>query len=265
MVYGSKISPYDIRDYGVAASSIMQLPESFELDFSDIEIKNQRNVNSCVAHALSTILEYHAKGKYDLSTNFFYGIQHKLCGYDGVGMYLRDACKIATEYGDPLKEDCAGNHEVPNCRNIAEKAFNNQEIMQKAADFKTKSYYKCANNNEIKYALKNYGPILASIYWYSDYTVKNGVLTRTSTKKDGGNHAFVIYGYNEKGFLCQNSWGRIWGNNGRFILPYDIKIQEARGLIDVDNDTYIAPPKPNNFLNTLYKILNFIINLFRGK
>ena len=260
---GSILSPYDIRDYGVAASTAAPLPETFELDFSNIEVKNQRNINSCVAHALSTILEYHAKGQYELSTNFFYGIQYKLCGYEGKGMYLRNACKIATEYGDPLREDCYGNYEIPDCRKVAEAAFDNEETMRKAADFKTKSYYKCNNNEEIKYALVNYGPILASIQWYPDYTVRNGILVKSSNKKSDSYHAIVIYGYNEQGFLCQNSWGRFWGNNGRFILPYNIKIQEARGLIDFDNQNYIAPPKPNKFLNYIYKILNYIINLFK--
>jgi C1A family cysteine protease len=263
MFYGSKLSPYDARDYKVACgASSNELPDAFELDFSNIKIKNQGRVSSCVAHAMSTILEYHAKGLYDLSTNFIYGAQLKYCGRSDKGMYLRDACKIATKLGDATLEDCPGNNEVPQCHEIADRAMMSEDAMNRAADFRTKSYYVCKNNDDIKYALVNYGPILASIQWFDDLKVKNGVLTKGKSK-EGGYHAFVIYGYNEQGFLCQNSWGKLWGKGGRFILPYDFKIREARGLIDLENDTFVTPPKKSKWAEYLYKLVNLIINLLR--
>jgi hypothetical protein len=39
------------------------------------------------------------------------------------------------------------------------------------------------------------------------------------TPADGG-HAFAIVGYNETGFLVQNSWGERWGSGGYAILSY---------------------------------------------
>lgn len=39
------------------------------------------------------------------------------------------------------------------------------------------------------------------------------------TAVDGG-HAFAIIGYNETGFLIQNSWGERWGSRGYAILSY---------------------------------------------
>lgn len=262
MNYGCIPSPYDIRDYKVGVAKTSDLPESFELDFSKIHVKDQGSVNSCVAHALSTILEYHSGGHFDLSTNFFYGLQFSYCGQDGQGMYLRDACKMATKLGDPTLEDCPGNAEVPQCRSIAEAAYENEAIMTKAADFRTQSYYACDTNEDIKFALINYGPILASIKWTKGTKVKNGTLIYGDSN-EGGYHAFVIYGYNKEGFLCQNSWGRSWGNKGRFILPYEVKINEARGLIDFENETFNTPPKKSKWADYLYKIVNFIINILR--
>lgn len=261
--YGSLLSPTDLRDYQVACGAPADLPETFELDFSNIKIKNQGRVNSCVAHAISTILEYHSKGLYNLSTNFFYGIQKSYCDHEGQGMYLRDACKIATKLGDPTLDDCPGNNEVPNCYSVAEEAMANSAIMERAADFRTASYYACKNNDDIKQALVNYGPILASIQWFKDLKAKNGILTKTGNSTEGGYHAFVIYGYNEQGFLCQNSWGKTWGKGGRFILPYDFKIREARGLIDLENDTFVTPPKKSKWAEYLYKLVNLIVNLLR--
>jgi Papain family cysteine protease len=36
-----------------------------------------------------------------------------------------------------------------------------------------------------------------------------------------GGHAFLIAGYNDVGFLVQNSWGTTWGRKGYATLPYE--------------------------------------------
>jgi hypothetical protein len=47
------------------------------------------------------------------------------------------------------------------------------------------------------------------------------VITRTDSSKAVGGHAFCLVGYNEVGFLVQNSWGSEWGHGGFATLPYD--------------------------------------------
>jgi hypothetical protein len=42
-----------------------------------------------------------------------------------------------------------------------------------------------------------------------------------------GGHAFALVGYNERGFIVQNSWGRVWGASGFAVLPYDDWIVNA--------------------------------------
>lgn len=42
-----------------------------------------------------------------------------------------------------------------------------------------------------------------------------------------GGHAFALVGYNELGFLVQNSWGEDWGDGGFAILPYDDWLDNA--------------------------------------
>ena len=75
MIFGCKPSPKDLRDYKIANLSQRNItyPEHFILDNLP-QIKNQTTVNSCVAHAMSSILEYHDKSVHTLSTNFIYGI-----------------------------------------------------------------------------------------------------------------------------------------------------------------------------------------------
>ncbi|HKP61931.1 MAG TPA: C1 family peptidase [Polyangiales bacterium] len=41
-----------------------------------------------------------------------------------------------------------------------------------------------------------------------------------ATPRQPGGHAFALVGYNERGFVLQNSWGESWGACGFALLPY---------------------------------------------
>ena len=257
-------SPIDVRDFKIASSAREILPDEYEVSILP-RVKNQKAVNSCVAHSTSSILEYYENisGRdQKLSTNFIYGIQKAACGYEGQGMYLRDACKIVSKYGDMLETECPGNNEVPKCWDIAEIALKNEAYKANASAFKIKSYFSCTSINAIKKAIMNYGPVLASINWYDSYEPdKKGILA-TEKSGDHGYHAIMIYGWDKTGFKCQNSWGSSWGNKGRFIAPYKIKIEEARCFVD-EIDTKVIIPKRNSFFDFFYTIINFILNFFK--
>ena len=266
MEFGCIFSNYDSRDYKLVAEAVMNsdLPNEFVLEQIG-DVKNQKSVGSCVAHAMSTILEYHAHYyNKELSTNFIYGIQKELFDRDGRGMILRDACSIVQKYGDMLEIDCPGNDEVPECHEIASNAFNDTNKVSRAYNYHIKSYYSCNSIDDIKYALINHGPVLGALEWYKEYKVNDkGILTGNPTTYSGG-HAVVIYGYNEDGFICQNSWGKMWGKKGTFIVPYDIQFREARGIVDYENviDDDIKKPLSGFLWNFIYKIINFVVNLF---
>lgn len=267
MMYGCKLSKVDIRDYQISGKTTTNLPNTYEVPKLP-NVKNQKSVNSCVAHATSSILEYYDmkdNSSHELSTNFIYGIQNKICGHDGEGMYLRDACKIVQEYGDPLEIECKGNTEVPEAWSIAETAFNTESVMKSANYFKIQSYFSCNSKDAIKNAIYKYGPVLGCVRWYHKYkTDKNGLLI-PNMMGDAGYHAIMIYGWNEIGFLCQNSWGKSWGKDGRFILPYNVPVEEARALIDSSLDidsSDIIIPKRGTLLDIIYKIINWILNRF---
>lgn len=46
------------------------------------------------------------------------------------------------------------------------------------------------------------------------------VIPPRSAKSKTGGHAFALVGYNEIGFVVQNSWGEGWGAGGFAVLPY---------------------------------------------
>ena len=57
-ILGALFSKPDVRDY-VATTKMEEFPDAFELKLP--KVKNQGTVGSCVAHALSTVVEYFNK------------------------------------------------------------------------------------------------------------------------------------------------------------------------------------------------------------
>lgn len=263
-LYGCLPPVKDVRDYRLKkAAGATKLPSVFTLSILP-RVKDQGSVRSCVAHASSSILEYHAihEGKEaKLSTAFIYGIQKDLCGRTESGMYLRDACKIVNTYGDMYEEDCEGNVEVPSAHKLAEDSLADIDKLTKASEFKIASYFKLKNNNDIKRAIMNYGPVLASVKWYDTFHLDSNDRLVGEQSGDYGYHAIMLYGWCPEGFVAQNSWGKNWGSGGSFVIPNEIAIREAWQWIDAE-DGQIVKPVRNTFMDFVYKIVNYIINLF---
>lgn len=271
MFYGALKPKIDKRDFSLRAG-VGEYPASFQCK-NLMPVKNQSSVNSCVAHATSSILEALNKAETNefvsLSTNFIYGMQGVAYGRKDQGMYLRDACKIAKNYGDTTETTIPGNTEQPKCTEDLRKQLTDA-VYKEACIFHINSFARCDSESAIKHALMNYGPVLVSIKWYDKYT------TRTKTgqihfdkSSSFGYHAIMVYGWNEVGWLCQNSWGRNWNGNGRFIYPYSEKFEEAWSFVDAKNDANIVVPKNNKLFDIFYKLINFITNFiqdyFKGR
>ena len=283
MIYGALPPKTDLRDYEIIASSATY-PDKFSLNL-ETSVKNQGSVNSCVAHAMSTILEYYflKEMKYlsPASTDFIYGMQGVLTGRTGAGMYLRDACKIAQSYGDVPTSVLPTNTEMPEAydkaRTVYESEKDNQDSWISLKAYNIKNYAACRDSDSLKHALINYGPVMISIRWYTSYSVSHDGVVTFDKSSSYGCHAVVLYGYDDERevWICQNSWGSQFGINGAFFLPYEYDIVEAYSMIDdisqlqkkYKNNPDIEPdvfvPTNNGFLDSLYKFFNWLINLFK--
>lgn len=264
LVFGARPPKTDLRDYKIKAK-VAEVIDVKKFELEDLPlVKNQRSICSCTAHSSSSILEWfnnkEIKKYRELSTGFIYGMQGIEFDDMGKGMHLRDACKIVQKYGDCLVETVPYNIEMPECCNRL-KAELNEDIYKESAIHKVESYAKCETEETIKYALMNYSPVLMSVRWYSKYNMSDNNIIEFDTTSKKGCHAIMVYGFNEDGWLCQNSWGDKWGNNGRFILPYKYGFIEAWSFVDARNSD-IHRPKRNFILDFIYKIFNYIINLF---
>ena len=257
-------SSYDARDYKIKADS--EFPEEFELPYK-VSVKNQGSKPTCVAHALSSLVEYHnliETGKYrKFSTEFIYGTRD-IGYYIGDGMVIRDALKTIQKYGDCYYADCPGNHDTANAmKNINEKV---EEYRDLAYPHRIGSYYRVKTPEEMKTALMNHGPVVISMTCKDNAYIADDIYCYPQDAENSGRHCVLVVGWNENGWIIQNSWGALYAGDGYFTLPFDFKINEAWGTTDQKDDCSLLKRKVRNkFMNKVYEIINRIINWFYNR
>ena len=257
--YGYIPSPKDIRDYRIyGAGTKLELPESFKISHS--KIKNQKNVGSCVAHGISEILETNDGINY--STGWIYGYRPKEY-HQGSGMVPSEALKTVNKVGYIPNEKLDINVEMDEAKRIVDS--NLEEYKKEASHKQIKSYARLYGEKEIKEALYNLKIPVAICFGVGESGLKlDKEFVAYIPERYSGGHLTVCYGWNEKGFLIQNSWGESWGNKGTFILPYEYPIRES-WLISfyTSEEENLRIRKP--YLYLIRKIIMKIINFFRKK
>jgi hypothetical protein len=112
--------------------------------------------------------------------------------------------------------------------------------------------------------LMTFGYVIVSMPWYKNYELKKGVYTFPENPEKNGYHCVVIYGWNEHGWLVQNSWGKLWGNGGRFIVPFTFEWREAWAVTDnIIGESEIIVPEDKWFIKLFSKLINLFLNLFK--
>ena len=114
-MHGAIFSDIDVRDYkGVCCTSAQNFPKEFELPI--IRIKDQKDIGSCVAHAISSANEYYNYIQHndntEMSTGYIYG-NRITSDYMGAGMVIRHALEAVRKYGNVTKQEFPENVEVP--------------------------------------------------------------------------------------------------------------------------------------------------------
>lgn len=259
-IFSTLVSPFDVRDYRIAVTT-KDFPKTFVLP--EVTVKNQGSTGSCVAHACSSVVEFHNKRQENtdivFSTEFIYG--YRPAGYYvGEGMYIRNALKTLRNVGDCPLDCLRGNHECPEAMENVE--ANLDTLKEQAYPHRISTYAKVEAEDEIKQALMDFGYVVVSMPWHKDYKLKNGVYTYTS-EENHGYHCVVIYGWDERGWLVHNSWGTGWGQKGKFVVPFDFKWREAWAVTDNLRSGDIIIPQDNWFIKVFSGVINWVVNFFR--
>jgi rhodanese-related sulfurtransferase len=81
-----------------------------------------------------------------------------------------------------------------------------------------------AERDEIKSALLTYGPVVTEMAVFGDFgSYEGGVYEHPGDESPRDiNHQVVIVGYSDEGqyWICKNSWGSWWGEDGFFRIAY---------------------------------------------
>lgn len=262
MVYGAIFSGVDVRDYKmVCTSAKYNFPDEFEL--STVRIKNQMETGSCVAHALSSIIEYYnsvqRNDNTEMSVGYIYG-NRTTSEYKDSGMVMRDALEVVRNFGDVPNEYFPYNEETPKAIKLYERQAN--ELYEVGRPNRISEYFRVNTVAAVKLALLSGVPLLMAMEWYEDMEVVDGVLT-TDFIGYGGGHCMFIYGWDERGWKVQNSWGEDWGANGTFVLPYEYGMAECWAVTDnIIEGACIKKPFSSKTGKFFAKIINKVCNMF---
>ncbi len=191
--------------------------------FSDV--KNQGGQASCLAFAMSAMMEYMIKinksETQDFSEAFLYYKTREKTGEENLDI----GCRFFYSIESLQKDGLCPERYMP---------YNEYDYFtaptQNALDIALSYRIKDANKvnleiNDLKNVLQKGFPIAISIKMYSSFgNGQNGVVPLPMRReRDGGSHAMVIVGYNDNNsqFIVRNSWGDSFGDNGYCYIPYD--------------------------------------------
>ena len=258
MYYGCLKEKLDKRDFKYIphTTKSQYFPTAYELPILDI--KDQGIVNACVAFTLASFLEENYKEENKkFSTGFIYG--YRPFGYSQEqGMYPRQALKTLKNVGDVEYKDFEHNKEMMEIKELVDK---NIEILKSLAiDYKIESYARIETENEIKNCLMQDTLVPISIPVYTDIELDDNNIIQITNNQISGYHMLLIYGWNELGYLVQNSWGKDWGNNGTAILPYEYEIDSAWAISTYTNNIITYQNIWKKIYSWFLKIINYIKN-----
>lgn len=105
---------------------------------------------------------------------------------------------------------------------------------KEAADVTLGAYYRIESDDltAMQSAICEVGAVYVSADTHKGWGVASNckslpvIKWNSGTPKDGG-HAFALVGYNQDGFIIQNSWGASWGFHGFALLTYQDWLSNA--------------------------------------
>jgi len=204
-------------------------------------IRNQGNCGSCYAFGslatFETVINMARKtpnADVDLSEQFIVSCGSEwtsgILGCDGG--YFTSTFNFIETYGS-IPEACfpytsGSSGYVPPC---SQKCSNWQDLVINIDSWQTVA----SDITSMKNALITYGPLTVTMTVYDDFFDYNGgVYEHPGSDPDPINHMVSIVGYDDANncWICKNSWGRSWGEDGWFRIVYgDCKIGESTAYL----------------------------------
>lgn len=220
----------DSRDHIYTPSSyiIKSLPKSVDLRPNMPPVYNQLNLNSCTANAIAGGMEYDeiaqgVKPVFTPSRLFIYYNERVMEGKvsKDAGAGIRDGIKSIVRQGD-CPEALWPYREAKFAKKPPEKCY------RSARHYRAVEYERMNHNlAKLKSCLATGFPFVFGMRVFASFqcaTVRRSGHLKMPKKNEKpiGLHAVLCAGYDDLNgwFIVRNSWGRDWGINGYFTIPY---------------------------------------------
>ncbi|MEL7192293.1 MAG: C1 family peptidase [Bacteroidota bacterium] len=204
------------------------LPTSW--DWRNVKGKNyldsvvdQQKCGSCVSFAMAAFLQANAR----ISS----------------GIAVNDAQELAMDLSEAhlhfcgSKTDCDGGWNLPEALEFAQKVGVTHESFFPYSDrtkqcdvqkgwreetTQIKDYHKITSTYNMKSWIASRGPLIARFNVYDDFFAYKGGVYEYVHGDFAGGHATCVLGFDDQrqAWLCKNSWGPDWGENGYYWLGY---------------------------------------------
>jgi hypothetical protein len=213
-----------------------------------LSVKNQRNLNTCQWNA--TTAQKEPDEDCLLSTRLLVAKGKKMGLVEGDGFSnLRSGQKVLQDYG--AVEEGLFTEPIINGNIIWDEyiRLNPDLYTDRASKHKISSFWAVSSRNDLLKLLDEGRIIATGTMWYSGFNQGGGFsspwIISSKVGYQIGGHAFVIVGYDlnyhgKKVYICQNSYGKEWGDKGLFYVTMDYMDGNNYGyytnLDDVDKE-----------------------------
>ncbi len=198
------------------------LPKSFDLRETGYftPAKNQGDLGSCWAFACLGLTEYLINKEYGFEVDLS---EQQLVNCAGFGPF--DGVKYLQDYGVVLEEELPYTGLVDDCNSSLTAKY--KITGSQTLDLKNLSFNQRIDS--LKNTIINFGPVITHLDLYNDLgTYTNGIYLNNPASGENGGHITILTGYTDDEsvknggyWICKNSWGTTWGENGYFKIPYD--------------------------------------------
>ena len=234
----------DLRDR-LYQPPVAVVPDLVFAPKTNIPVLDQGQTNACTGFALASVvyqLQHSAKRKRMdccVSPFMLYSMARRYDEFPGdpnadTGSSLRGAMKAWYKHGA-----CSDRLWTSEAMPTAQVTKSSDDWWLDAVQRPLGAYYRVDTRSvtDMHVALNEIGILYASAVCHSGWDegfsntshTKSGywmIPRRKASISDGG-HAFAIVGYNQDGYIIQNSWGTGWGTKGRAVLPYEDWLDNA--------------------------------------
>lgn len=224
--YGLRIQKPDPRDLKVSWWGFMareELPSKVDLRPTMPTIYNQGALGSCTANAIGGVIQ-RFNPELSPSRLFLYYNARVLDGTSSLdaGATLRNAMKAANTYG--VCDESIWPYDISKfTKRPSGEAYGKATLH---ASFQYRSVSQ--KEYDLKLALHKGMPVVFGFKvqpsFESDEVARTGIYNPKYNERILGGHAVVLVGYDDESqrFLVRNSWGKSWGMDGYFTIPYSI-------------------------------------------